>query len=189
MSSVTDSTNTSVAGVFSSLGIPDSVWEPIETVESGGNPYTKNMGTAANPEYSIGLFQLNKDGGLGAAYSEADLYNSVTNATIAGNAMLPAYRQGVAQGLTGLDLTRYVAYNSGWPTMQGVGALQSDPVVQDYDPKLAAAYGSPDISADTGVFKSAKDAVTGVTSGNYAPGIVLILIGLIGFYSFTKVFS
>ena len=36
-------------------------------------------------------------------------------------------------------MVRYVAYNSGWPTTQGMDALTSDPVVQSYDKRLQAA--------------------------------------------------
>jgi len=186
MSSTTDKMNT-VEEVFASMGIPATVWQPIETVESGGDPLKKNMGTTSNPEYSVGLFQLNKDGGLGAAYSEADLYNSVTNATIAAKAMKPAYDAGVAKGLTGYDLTQYVAYNSGWPTTKGVGALQSDPVVQAYEPMLEAAYGNPDVSGDTGLFKSVKDSVS--VTGNTTYYVVLGGLVLGGVFFFTRIFT
>jgi len=123
--------------IFASQGIPYSVWGPIMQTESKGDPgaYLKTQ-----VEESVGLFQLNRMGGLGVGYSVENLKKPEVNAGIAAEAMAQAYTKGVAQGLTGFGLTQYVAYNSGWPTQAGTKALEYDPVVQAYNPKLQEAY-------------------------------------------------
>jgi len=123
--------------IFASQGIPYNVWGPIMQTESKGDPgaYVKTP-----VEESVGLFQLNLMGGLGAGHTVENLKNPQINATLAAEAMAPAYTKGVAQGLTGFGLTQYVAYNSGWPTKAGTKALEYDPVVQAYNPKLQEAY-------------------------------------------------
>ena len=123
--------------IFASQGIPYSVWGPIMQTESKGAPgaYLKTQ-----VEESVGLFQLNRMGGLGVGYSVENLKKPEVNAGIAAEAMAQAYTKGVAQGLTGFGLTQYVAYNSGWPTQAGTKALEYDPVVQAYNPKLQEAY-------------------------------------------------
>jgi len=153
-----------VANIFKNVGIPESVWQPIETVESGGNQFGMNNGTGGS-EQSVGLFALNRKGGLGQGYSIVQLFDPATNATIAANAMKPAYDRGVAKGLTGYDLTQYVAYNSGWPTAAGVGALKTDSVVQAYEPKLRNAYGAPDVSnVSNGPKGTVGDIANSITS-------------------------
>ena len=128
----------SVEDIFNEKGIPSSIWATIMQVESGGNAsaYVSN-----GREESVGLFQLNRMGGLGTGYSVTQLLDPSTNASIAATAMLPAYREGLSKGLSGLALLRYVAYNSGWPTSAGTPSLATDPVVKAYDVKLVAAYG------------------------------------------------
>jgi len=123
--------------IFASQGIPYSVWGPIMQTESKGDPgaYLKTQ-----VEESVGLFQLNRMGGLGVGYSVENLKKPEVNAGIAAEAMSPAYTKGVNQGLTGFGLTQYVAYNSGWPTKAGTKALEYDPAVQAYNPKLQEAY-------------------------------------------------
>jgi len=123
--------------IFATQGIPYNVWAPIMQTESKGDPgaYLKT-----SVEESVGLFQLNRMGGLGVGYSVENLKNPEVNAGIAAGAMAQAYTKGAAQGLTGFGLTQYVAYNSGWPTKAGTKALEYDPAVQAYNPKLQEAY-------------------------------------------------
>jgi len=158
-----------VKAIFDKVGIPESVWKPIETVESGGDQFTLNTGTPGHPEHSVGLFQLNANGGLGNGKSDMYLFDPANNATIAANAMKPAYDRGVAQGLTGYQLTQYVAYNSGWPGSTGVNSiLRTNPA---YEPLLQKAYGNPDVNGyDT----------TSETNGNIVGGVVTSMSDLAG---------
>lgn len=126
-----------VEQVMTAKGVPLSIWGPIMDIESQGN---SSAVLSNSNEDSIGLFALNRSGGLGSGYTVAQLQDPLTNATIAASAMGPNYSKGVANGLSGLDLLRYVAYNSGFPTTQGVGALSSDQVVKNYDVKLVNEY-------------------------------------------------
>lgn len=135
MSSVEDI----VGGIMGRAGVPLSIWGPIMDIESKGDP---NAALQNSNEDSIGLFALNRSGGLGSGYTVAQLKDPETNATIAAGVMGPNYKKGVARGLSGLELLRYVAYNSGFPTMQGVGALGTDQVVRNYDVKLVAEFNS-----------------------------------------------
>ena len=123
--------------IFAAQGVPENVWRPIMQTESKGDP---NAYFKTGLEESVGLFQLNRQGGLGAGHSLENLKNPEVNASIAAGAMSPAYVRGLSQGLTGFSLTQYVAYNSGWPTQAGAKALAYDPVVQAYNPKLLEAY-------------------------------------------------
>ena len=120
-----------------SQGVPMMIWGPIMDIESGGNPSARLKN---GNEDSIGLFALNRQGGLGTGYTVEQLSDPKVNATIASQALGPAYKRGVAQGLSGLDLLRFTAYNSGWPTTAGVNALTYDRTVQDYDRKLVQEF-------------------------------------------------
>ena len=126
--------------IFNTWGVPAAVWFPIMQVASGGNPSARNV---TGREDSVGLFQLDRLEGLGKGYSVTQLQDPTTNAEIAAAAMAPAYLKAKAQGLTGLDMVRYVAYTSGWPTTRGIEALKTDPIVQDYDKRLQAAVIGP----------------------------------------------
>ncbi len=126
-----------VEEVMRSAGVPMSIWGPIMDIESKGNPQARNLSSI---EDSVGLFALNRQGGLGQGYTVAQLQDARTNAEIASKAMAPAYQRGLGQGLSGIDLLRYTAYNSGWPTSAGVGMLSTNKTVQDYDRKLIAEY-------------------------------------------------
>lgn len=128
-----------IAPIFSKYGVPESVWLPILNVESGGNANALGDYLGGVPR-SVGLFQLNRYGGLGAGYTLEDLLDPATNAEIAASAMSKAYQKGLSLGLSGYDLTQYTAYNAGWPTKQGVKALGYDKVVQAYEPKLQKEY-------------------------------------------------
>lgn len=153
--------------IFNNWGIPAGVWRPIMQVESGGDP---SAHTVTDKEDSVGLFQLNRNGGLGKGYTVAELQDPETNANIAAGAMAPAYQEAKAQGLTGLDMVRYVAYNSGFPTTQGVGTMQTDPTVQDYDKKLQAAVG-------TGQTSSASANPAGTPQDSSLTKIIFVVLG------------
>lgn len=127
----------SVAAIFASYAIPEFIWQSIMAVESGGNA---NAYYKTGREESVGLFQLNRMGGLGTGYSVGELKDPDFNATIAAKKMAPAYQKGVEAGLEGFALTQYVAYSSGWPTQAGTKALSYDKVVQGYDPILRKKY-------------------------------------------------
>lgn len=126
-----------VERVMSGAGVPLSIWGPIMQIESGGNP---SAGLTNGVEDSIGLFALNRKGGLGSGYTVAQLQDPETNARIASKSMGPAYRKGLSQGLSGLDLLRFTAYNGGWPTSAGVDMLQTNQTVRNYDLKLVREY-------------------------------------------------
>ena len=127
----------STASIMTAQGIPESVWQPIMQVESGGNAGTVSQ--ESNGTTSYGLFQLNS-GGVGKGYSSAFLLDPVNNAALAAAAMKNPYQQGLQKGLSGYALTQYVAFNSGFPTTAGVGSVSTDTVVSGYNTKLKAAY-------------------------------------------------
>ena len=160
----------SISEIFQAQGVPESIWKPILSIESGGNP----LAHALTPyEDSVGLFQLNRLGGLGSGYTVAQLADPATNATIAAKAMAPAYKAGVARGLDGIDLLRYTAYSSGWPTTQGVGALAYDSVVQDYDVKLTKAAAEASSGGSTRTWEA--EAI--VSSDSKIAQIFFIVLG------------
>lgn len=83
-----------IAPVFDAKGIPAWLWMPIAARESGFN-----TGATANTssEYSKGLFQINVK--AHPQYATTDLYDPVTNATIARDVFIePAYK--IAQTIT-----------------------------------------------------------------------------------------
>jgi len=128
----TTSNSLSVASIMAAYGVPENVWKPIQAVESGGNP---NAYVSNGAEESVGLFQLNRKNGLGVGYSVAQLKDPTINATIAAKQMGPLVRDGMEKGLSGYDLTIYVAGNGGWPTQMGTAA-----VPQTYASRLLAAF-------------------------------------------------
>lgn len=140
--------------VFKAAGVPDYIWQSIMQAESGGNPSAiGDNGT------SYGLFQLHQGGGLGDGYAPSQLLDPVVNAEIASQSMAAVTKQGEAKGLTGYNLLQYVAYNGGWPTHAGVGALSYDPVVKSYEPKLQAAYSKVTGGSGGGIITSGGGSV------------------------------
>ena len=121
--------------VFNVAGVPDFIWKSIMETESKGN-----ADAIGDNGTSYGLFQLHQGGGQGDGYSPAQLLDPINNSVIAALSMGAVTKQGQAKGLTGYDLLQYVAYNGGWPTHAGRGALNYDPVVKAYEPKLQASY-------------------------------------------------
>jgi hypothetical protein len=77
-----------VKDVFDGQGVPVDIWLSILYAESGGNPNAGNY----NGESSIGLFQLNQNGGQGAGYTAAQLRDPLINASVAVTAIAKAYR-------------------------------------------------------------------------------------------------
>lgn len=154
-----------VMQIFASFGIPEFVWKAIMQTESKGDPdaYFKT-----GREESVGLFQLNRMGGLGTGYSVGELKDPSFNATIAAKKMAPAYQRGVEQGLDGFALTQYVAYSSGWPTQAGTKALTYDKVVQAYNPKLQESYGV--VTGGGGSFSPALGGGGGYGQGSGSTG-------------------
>lgn len=121
--------------VFTAAGVPAFIWKSIMQTESGGNAsIIGDNGT------SYGLFQLHQGGGLGDGYAPSQLLDPVVNSEIVAQSMGELTKEGQAKGLTDYNLLQYVAYNGGWPTHAGVGALNYDPVVKSYEPKLQASY-------------------------------------------------
>jgi len=153
----------SVSSIMASIGIPQSVWQPIMDVESGGNANAQS--SEANGTTSYGLFQLNSNG-VGANYSSSYLLDPTNNATLAGDAMKAAVVKGQAQGLSGYSLTQYVAFNSGFPTEQGVSALNSDPVVQAYNPVLQNAYNTYASGGGASTATTSATTTSAATSGS-----------------------
>lgn len=141
-----------VAEIFDKAGVPPFVWVTIMTLESSGNP------RALDGTGGTGLFQIQQNVGIaGSKYSTAQLQDPILNSQLTAGKMGPLYKKGVSQGLHGLDLVRYVAYNGGWPTQRGVNARFKDPVVMRYDIRLVKQFnltgGSgtvPTIKADAG---------------------------------------
>ena len=99
----------SVEKIFSGLGVPPQYWIPIAVQESGLNPSAISSG----PNHSVGLFQLNPVSGQGVGYSQSTMLNPISNAQIAAPYIASAYKQGVANGLSGQTLLNYTAANSG----------------------------------------------------------------------------
>lgn len=76
-----------VRKVMDAWGIPEYIWKPIMTLESGGNP------KAYNPrETATGLFQIRHD--VHTQYAGLDLLDPVVNAQVAARDFLvPAWRR------------------------------------------------------------------------------------------------
>jgi len=90
-------------------GVPWPVWVSIAWEESSLNPFAHNTGTPSKPEDSVGLFQLNRNGGQGSGHSVQELQDPVTNAIIAARYIGPAVKQ------CGVDNIECIAVNSGHP--------------------------------------------------------------------------
>lgn len=134
-----------VSSQFSQQGVPASIWEPIVSVESGGN-----VNAVGDNGTSFGLLQLHTPGGQGSSWSQYDpafLTSDPQDASVLENQSLPmqqrilstpdvnasigsapiasAYKQGKLQGLKGQALLDYTASHSGHPYNNGVPALAS----------------------------------------------------------------
>lgn len=85
-------------------GIQDpNILRALIQAESGWNP--KAIGDSGN---SIGLLQLNMAGGAGTGYTQQQLMNPSTNLSIMMPEIAAAVKEGMAQGLTGAALARFV---------------------------------------------------------------------------------
>lgn len=88
--------------------------ETIARAESDLNPRKPgDNGT------SFGLFQLHRGGLAPPNLSNEQLYDPLTNTQVAIPHMTKAYQDALSQGLSGFDLVKYVANNSGWPGSSG----------------------------------------------------------------------
>lgn len=76
----------------------------IVTAESGGNPNIEGDGGA-----SIGLLQANMSAGRGVGYTKEQLKDPVFNLELGMKELVPAYQQGIAQGIRGSQLAAYVS--------------------------------------------------------------------------------
>ena len=99
-------------------GVTDPIWESTLLVESGGDPAAHNYNPATGDD-SYGLFQLNRNGGLGAKYSPDYLKVPENNAGIAGYQMGQAIGK-LPQNSTYADQLRAVE-KAGWN-----GSLEQD---------------------------------------------------------------
>jgi hypothetical protein len=90
-----------VKSIADQYGLPDYVWYPIIMTESGGNP-----DSIGDNGQSFGLFQINKP-----SHPTFDLlqYNNPTyQAEYQIPYLVEIYKQGVNQGVQGVELTKYV---------------------------------------------------------------------------------
>ena len=99
-------------------GVTDPIWESTLLVESGGDPAAHNYNPATGDD-SYGLFQLNRNGGLGAKYSPDYLKVPENNAGVAGYQMGQAIGK-LPQNSTYADQLRAVE-KAGWN-----GSLEQD---------------------------------------------------------------
>lgn len=76
----------------------------IVTAESGGNPNIEGDGGA-----SIGLLQANMAQGRGVGYTKEQLKDPYFNLELGMAELVPAYQQGIAQGIRGSQLAAYVS--------------------------------------------------------------------------------
>lgn len=142
--------------------VPFHIWGAIVWQESGFNPLAHNTGTAARPEDSVGLLQLNRKVPKWGQYPVSYLQNPINNITLGGPDIRAAYLQ------YGDDIAN-VAVHSGHP-----GAISpSDPAVKPYIQKSNALKGKDPVSAVGEILKglalpaipSAGDIGAGIWEG------------------------
>ena len=113
-----------VNSVFSSYGVPPSIWIPIANAESGLNPGSINP-RDTNGGWSVGLFQDNQYG-QGSGYTEQALTNPLTAAHASAPSIANAYNAGMKRGYSGYSLLQYVVANSGHAgLLQSAGTAQT----------------------------------------------------------------
>lgn len=125
-----------VNSVMAAAGVPWQVWVPICAAESTFNANAHNTGTPGHPEDSVGLFQLNRNGGQGAGHSVAELKDPKLNAQIAASYLGPAVQK------CGADNIGCIAVNSGHPGP----VSQTDPrilTIKTYHMAIASATSLP----------------------------------------------
>lgn len=121
MLSIPEQIRQQVGPIFQARGIPEYIWASIAAMETGGS-FKPDLVNKSDIEQSYGLFQLNTQGGQGAAYADRPdvLLDPVLNARIAVDAIASAYNQ--ARTLYGghetPDVAGWVAANSGHPGYQ-----------------------------------------------------------------------
>jgi hypothetical protein len=98
-----------VKAVFDRYGVPEFVWYPIALAESGLNALARGDNGA-----SIGVFQLNRNGGQGTGYTVDQLSDPTMNAEIAAQSIVPAYNA-LKGSIPSGSLAAEVARRSGHP--------------------------------------------------------------------------
>lgn len=150
------------------VGLPSWIPTIIAQRESSLNPNEPGDFVNGRPT-SFGLFQLHRGGLAPSSLSDAQLLDPNTNASIAVQAMKPAYDRGVQAGYSGLTLLEYTANTSGWPGSGGLGAYP------DYNVGLARAYEAyqkdSGEAVDTIAAQSAGDHYANVTSSSPAASV------------------
>ena len=116
-----------VAQIMAKAGVPWRVWVAIGWNESGFNPFAHNKGTAKNPEDSVGIFQLNRNGGQGSGHSVEELQDPITNATIAAKYIGPAVAHCGPENIT------CIAVNSGHPGQVSEGDNRVQKIKSTYN--------------------------------------------------------
>ncbi|PFE03933.1 invasion protein [Bacillus cereus] len=99
-----------ITEISKQYGVPE--WIPLAIADHETKFNRKAVGDKGT---SFGLFQLHRGGLAPAQFSEENLKDAKTNATIAISHMVSSYKRGVNKGLTELALLKYVANTSGWP--------------------------------------------------------------------------
>lgn len=121
MLSIPEQIRQQVGPIFQARGIPEYIWASIAAMETGGT-FKPDLVNKSSIEQSYGLFQLNTQGGQGAAYADRPevLLDPATNARIAVDAIASAYNQAhkLYSGRETPDVAGYVAANSGHPGYQ-----------------------------------------------------------------------
>src|SRR5678815_2134608 len=113
-----------VAQVMGGAGVPWPVWVAIAFEESTFNPDARNN---RGREDSVGLFQLNRNGGQGSGYSVEQLKNPELNATIAARYIGPAVQQ------CGPDKITCICVNSGHPGQVSQSDARVQRIKRTYD--------------------------------------------------------
>jgi hypothetical protein len=93
-----------VSNVANEYDLPKYVWYPIIMYESGGNP---NVSYKTSQEDSRGLFQVNTFAHPNA--NSSMLFDPEYNARYQIPELSRVFKQGQDKGLSGVDLTKYVA--------------------------------------------------------------------------------
>lgn len=148
-----------VKAIFDKAGVPPWIWYPIAIAESGGRP-----NVLGDNGQSVGLFQLNMNGGQGTGYSPAQLADPLFNAQVASAAIASAWNQVKSDGKDAATQLVEVMQLSGHPG--NVGASNLFTVAQA---ALGNFLGRGSLPAPEfgGIFK-----------GGFFPGISIPMLGV-----------
>lgn len=138
-----------VKAIFDQAGVPPEIWVPIMLHESGGNPGAvndtrgrTNLPPGIQPEYSVGLFQINVAAKFPNDKAAQDVFanqlaDPVTNANYAATAMGGAWAA-IKDWASKNDPSTWaglVGVRSGWPA----GSVDN-PCVADYCNQIQAQF-------------------------------------------------